>query len=87
MSESFALTHRAAPFSGLVAVKLTVVTHAKDHLKDAAERAPTMKTRAVLEALLEAQTNVEKSLAAFLEACKEMENAPHITMKKEEPTP
>jgi hypothetical protein len=80
-----ALSHNAALFSGVVALKLSVVKHAKDHLQDAACRAPTMKTRAVLEALVEAQANIEKSLSAFLEACKEMEAAPHINPKKEEP--
>jgi len=80
-----ALSHRAGLFSGLVATKLAIVTHAKDHLKEACDRAPTMKTRAVLEALHEAQSNVEKSLAAFLQACKEMESASHISTPKEEP--
>ena len=84
---SFALSHRAELFSGVVALKLSIVKHAKDHLQDAVCRAPTMKTRAVLETLVQAQANIEKSLAAFLEACKEMETAPHITTKKEEPTP
>lgn len=84
-----ALRHAAANFSGLVALKLSVVKHAKDHLQDAANLAPTLKTRAVLEALVEAlveaQANIEKSLTAFLAACKEMESAPHVTLKKEEP--
>ncbi len=79
----FALSHIAQPFSGIVALKLSVVKHAKDHLQDAVCKAPTMKTRAVLEALVEAQANIERSMTAFLEACKEMEIAPHITLNEE----